>query len=166
VIVEPAGRDEFLGLMRETYGTSMSDAEFDWWFDGNPAGPRILNVARDDDVTKYGVRRKVDKAGKKSRFKAPKVQRLVTPVVRARRARKVKATIAGVRKSAQQRREYLTLISRERMVARQRKNALKQRQKTGGFKSDLAAYNKAGAPKAKAKAAAPKAAAAAAPKKK
>ncbi len=49
VIVEPAGRDEFLALMQETYGSAMSPAEFDWWFDRNPAGPRILNEARDDD---------------------------------------------------------------------------------------------------------------------
>src|SRR5881392_2472535 len=48
MIVEPAGRDEFLALMAETYGESMSPAEFDWWFDRNPAGPRILNAARDE----------------------------------------------------------------------------------------------------------------------
>ena len=55
MIVEPAGRDEFLALMLETYGESMSPAEFDWWFDRNPAGPRILNEARDDDGTPLGV---------------------------------------------------------------------------------------------------------------
>jgi GNAT superfamily N-acetyltransferase len=55
VIVEPAGRDEFLSLMVETYGESMSTAEFDWWFDRNPAGPRILNEARDDDGTPLGA---------------------------------------------------------------------------------------------------------------
>jgi hypothetical protein len=55
VIVEPAGRAEFLALMRETYGSAMSEAEFDWWFDGNPAGPRILNVARDEDGVALGV---------------------------------------------------------------------------------------------------------------
>jgi GNAT superfamily N-acetyltransferase len=48
VIVEPAGRDDFLALMQETYGSAMSPAEFDWWFDRNPAGPRILNAARDE----------------------------------------------------------------------------------------------------------------------
>lgn len=53
--VEPAERDEFLALMRDTYGSAMSEAEFDWWFDGNPAGPRILSVARDDDGTALGV---------------------------------------------------------------------------------------------------------------
>jgi GNAT superfamily N-acetyltransferase len=55
VIVEPSGRDEFLELMRETYGSAMSPAEFDWWFDRNPAGPRILNVARDSGGTALGV---------------------------------------------------------------------------------------------------------------
>ena len=55
MIVEPARRDEFLALMQETYGQSMSPAEFDWWFDRNPAGPRILNEARDDDGTPLGV---------------------------------------------------------------------------------------------------------------
>ena len=55
MIVEPAGRDEFLALMQETYGSAMSPAEFDWWFDRNPAGPRILNAARDDDGSALGV---------------------------------------------------------------------------------------------------------------
>jgi GNAT superfamily N-acetyltransferase len=55
MIVEPAQRDEFLALMQETYGSSMSAPEFDWWFDRNPAGMRILNEARDDDGTALGV---------------------------------------------------------------------------------------------------------------
>ena len=55
MIVEPAGRDEFLALMAETYGTAMTVAEFDWWFDRNPAGPRILNAARDDDGALLGA---------------------------------------------------------------------------------------------------------------
>jgi len=55
VIVEPAGRDDFLSLLQETYGSAMSPEEFDWWFDRNPAGPRILNEARDDDGSALGV---------------------------------------------------------------------------------------------------------------
>jgi hypothetical protein len=48
MIVEPAARDEFLALMGETYGAAMPAPEFDWWFDRNPAGPRLLNAARDE----------------------------------------------------------------------------------------------------------------------
>jgi GNAT superfamily N-acetyltransferase len=55
VIVEPAGREEFLVLMEETYGSAMTPAEFDWWFDRNPAGPRVLNAAREEDGTPLGV---------------------------------------------------------------------------------------------------------------
>lgn len=55
MIVESAGRDEFLALMTETYGAAMSAPEFEWWFDRNPAGPRILNLARDDDGSALGV---------------------------------------------------------------------------------------------------------------
>ena len=55
MIIEPAQREEFLTLMGETYGGAMTPAEFDWWFDRNPAGPRILNGARDDDGTPLGA---------------------------------------------------------------------------------------------------------------
>jgi small subunit ribosomal protein S6e len=118
---------------------------------------KLFNLGREDDVRRFVVRRKVDKDGKKSRFKAPKVQRLITPTVRARRVRKVKATIAGVRKSAAARREFLSTVSKTRQVNRQRKNALLHRQKASTEKANLAAFNKAGAPKAAKKAAAPKA---------
>src|SRR5258705_2623214 len=55
MIIEAAQRDEFLALMEETYGEAMTPAEFDWWFDRNPAGPRILNEARDDGGTPLGA---------------------------------------------------------------------------------------------------------------
>jgi GNAT acetyltransferase-like protein len=48
VIVEPATRDDLLRLLDETYGRSLSAEEFDWWFDRNPAGPRLLTAAREN----------------------------------------------------------------------------------------------------------------------
>jgi len=110
---------------------------------------KLFNLTREDDVRRFVVRRKVEKAGKKNRFKAPKIQRLITSTIRARRAAKVKATIEGVRKSAAARRNYLATISSARMANRQRKNALLHRQKAAQEKKDIAAFNKAGAPKAK-----------------
>ena len=41
--------------MHENYGSAMSAAEYDWWFDRNGAGPRIVNEARDEDGTPLGV---------------------------------------------------------------------------------------------------------------
>ena len=54
-MIVAAERDEFFALMQETYGSAMSAAEFEWWFDRNPAGPRVLNAARDDDGTALGA---------------------------------------------------------------------------------------------------------------
>ena len=56
MILEPAQRDDFLALMRETYGAaSMSGEEFDWWFGRNSFGPKIVTEAREDDGTPLGV---------------------------------------------------------------------------------------------------------------
>jgi GNAT superfamily N-acetyltransferase len=44
-----AQRAEFLGLMRDVYGEAMSEAEFDWFFERNPAGGRIVSVADDGE---------------------------------------------------------------------------------------------------------------------
>jgi len=40
---------------------------------------KLFNLDKDDDVRKYVIRRQINKDGKKPVFKAPKIQRLVTP---------------------------------------------------------------------------------------
>jgi GNAT superfamily N-acetyltransferase len=47
--LESSSGDAVLALMREVYGEAMSAAEFDWFFDRNPAGARILSVAEDGE---------------------------------------------------------------------------------------------------------------------
>jgi hypothetical protein len=45
----PPRRGDFLGLMREVYeGTGWSEEEFDWWFERNPTGHFIVNLADAD----------------------------------------------------------------------------------------------------------------------
>jgi small subunit ribosomal protein S6e len=110
---------------------------------------KLFNLSRDDDVSKFVVRRKVTKAGKKDRFKAPKIQRLITSTIRARRAKKVKVAIEKVRASAIERRDYLSMLATRRQAARQRKNSLLHRQLVGAHKADLKAFTAAkAAPKA------------------
>ena len=42
----PSDRDDYLGLLGEAWGErAMSGEEFDWWFDGNPAGQPALGGA-------------------------------------------------------------------------------------------------------------------------
>jgi len=110
---------------------------------------RLFNLSLEDDVRKFVVRRKVSKAGKKDRFKAPKVQRLITPNIQNRRRINFKALIDDVKKNAQARKEYLALVAGRRMAARQKKTALLRRRKVALDKASIAGHVKAGAPKPK-----------------
>lgn len=101
---------------------------------------KLFNLSRDDDVRKYVVRRKVSKEGKKDRFKAPKVQRLITTAIKARRAKKVKVAMEKVRRSAEERREFLRLIGTRRRAARQRKTASRHDHKVAAQKVEVAVF--------------------------
>jgi len=46
--VIPAEREPFLRVMREVYGDAMSSDEFEWWFERNPVGPRIVTASEED----------------------------------------------------------------------------------------------------------------------
>ena len=46
---EPQQLDAVLELMTRVYGEAPPRSEFDWWFDGNPVGPRTVVVALDGD---------------------------------------------------------------------------------------------------------------------
>lgn len=49
---QPSQRGAFLDLMREVYeGTAWSEDEFDWWFERNPTGRFIVNLAEEDGKT-------------------------------------------------------------------------------------------------------------------
>merc|ERR1712141_213111 len=49
---------------------------------------KLFNLSKEDDVCQYVIKRPLPlKEGKKQKYKAPKIQRLVTPVVLQRRAR-------------------------------------------------------------------------------
>jgi GNAT superfamily N-acetyltransferase len=46
-----AQRQPFLRVLREVYGSAMSEAEFDWWFDRNPVGPRLVTESEEGGAT-------------------------------------------------------------------------------------------------------------------
>ena len=48
VAYEPEWRDRVLELQRDVWGRSASADEFDWWFERNPAGPRVISLVPDD----------------------------------------------------------------------------------------------------------------------
>lgn len=45
---DPARRAEVFGLLNQVRGYDVDEEEFDWWFDGNPVGPRVLALAQAD----------------------------------------------------------------------------------------------------------------------
>jgi GNAT superfamily N-acetyltransferase len=48
---DPARRDEVFALLDRVRGYALDPAEFDWWFDGNPVGPRTIALAEEDGRT-------------------------------------------------------------------------------------------------------------------
>jgi len=112
---------------------------------------KLFALGRDENVRKFVVRRKVEKEGKKARFKAPKIQRLVTSTVKARRVKKIKARQALLRKSQETRKEYLAALTRDRRVHRQREAARRHVRKTAALHAikALQAAQKPKAPKVK-----------------
>jgi len=88
---------------------------------------RLFNLEKKDDVRKYAIRRKVEKDGKKPVFKAPKIQRLVTPE-RLQHRRQIRAEIKhryeNTRKLAT---EYNELVAKRHKEAREAKQLAKRR---------------------------------------
>ena len=46
---EPTRRAEVFALLDRVRGYELDPAEFDWWFEGNPVGPRTIALAEEDD---------------------------------------------------------------------------------------------------------------------
>jgi small subunit ribosomal protein S6e len=110
---------------------------------------QLFNLSVDDDVKRFVVRRKVQKEGKKPRFKAPKVQRLITPLVKARRLTKLKSRQSAARKSQEERRDFLKGLARARMIHRQRKAAHDRLAQAARDKVAIGVMKKSGASKKK-----------------
>jgi GNAT superfamily N-acetyltransferase len=45
---EPARRGEVFDLLNRVRGYDVDPREFEWWFDGNPVGPRTIALAEED----------------------------------------------------------------------------------------------------------------------
>ena len=92
---------------------------------------KLFNLNKEDDVRKYVIKRPLAiKEGKKARFQAPKVQRLVTPVVLQRKRHRLaikKRRIEG-RKEAEA--EYAKLLAQrrrdEKLRRRTRSNSMRE----------------------------------------
>jgi len=124
---------------------------------------KLFNLGRDDDVRKFVIRRQLPEKGeKKARSKAPKIQRLVTPITLERKRRKLAVMRTRRVKSREEREAYQHLLDRRRIVRGQHKKASATRKQLAVRSKEITSIaqeaSKAAAAAAKTAAAAKKAA--------
>lgn len=84
---------------------------------------KVFALTKEDDVRKFVVHRKIEKEGKMTYSKAPKIQRLITPA-RLQRKRKEKALVVKrYTKSKKEAEEYNTLLQQRKKEAATAKSA-------------------------------------------
>jgi len=83
---------------------------------------RLFNLGKEDDVRAYVVRRPLpEKEGKKPRTKAPKIQRLITPVVLQRKRHRLAVKRNRIQKKREDSAEYSKLLALRMKEAKERK---------------------------------------------
>jgi len=88
---------------------------------------KLFDLEKGDDVRKYVVRRTIPlKEGKKGKpkTKAPKIQRLVTPIVLQRKRRRQALKVRWAKKSREEAAAYAKLLAQRRKEARDKRQAL------------------------------------------
>ncbi|KAI4489586.1 hypothetical protein M0802_011023 [Mischocyttarus mexicanus] len=89
---------------------------------------KLFNLSKEDDVRQFVVKRPIQKEGKKERLKAPKIQRLITPLTlqRRRHRRALKKRRCLLRK--EQAADYAKLLAqRQKEAKNRRKEEIKRR---------------------------------------
>merc|ERR1712055_1068400 len=82
---------------------------------------KLFNLSKEDDVRQYVVRRPLpEKEGKKAKSKAPKIQRLVTPVVLQRKRARFALKKKRVTNKREAHAEYMKLLAQRMKEAKER----------------------------------------------
>lgn len=120
---------------------------------------KLFNLSKEDDVRQYVLRRPVNtKEGKKARTKAPKIQRLVTPLALQHKRRRLALKRQRSTKRREEAAEYAKLLAQrakakqQEKIARRRSSASRSSQTDE--KKEKAPVKATAAPPAKAPAAA------------
>jgi len=91
---------------------------------------RLFDLKKDDDVRRFVIKRPKTKKNGKEKLKAPKIQRLVTPVHIQRRKKKLAEIKERHRAGKEEHAAYEKLLRKRKQVSLQRKRARIQRKKT------------------------------------
>merc|ERR1712093_798866 len=85
---------------------------------------KLFNLAEEDDVRKFVLRRAVTTKNGKEYKKAPKIQRLVTPRQIRRKAKRVELKRGRAEKNKKEQAAYLALVAQRAKEAKERRHEL------------------------------------------
>merc|ERR1711887_222961 len=89
---------------------------------------KLFNLTKEDDVCQYVIKRPLPlKEGKKQKFKAPKIQRLVTPAVLQRKRHKVALKRRRSEKNRLAAAEYSKILAQRQKEAREARELKRKR---------------------------------------
>jgi len=89
---------------------------------------KLFNLSKEDDVRTYVIKRPLpQKEGKKQRFKAPKIQRLITPVMLQRKRHIVALKRRRAEKRKHEAAEYAKLLAQRQKEAKEQKESLRRK---------------------------------------
>merc|ERR1719312_1682767 len=89
---------------------------------------KLFNLTKDDDVCQYVIKRPLPlKEGKKQKFKAPKIQRLVTPAVLQRKRHKVALKRRRAEKNRLAAAEYSKILAQRQKEAKEARELKRKR---------------------------------------
>ena len=95
---------------------------------------KLFNLSKEDDVRQFVVKRPIQKEGKKERFKAPKIQRLITPLTLQRKRHRL--ALKGRRSLArkQQAADYAKLLAQRQKEAKNRRQEELKRRRSASMR--------------------------------
>jgi small subunit ribosomal protein S6e len=89
---------------------------------------KLFNLTKDDNVCQYVIKRPLPvKDGKKPQFKAPKVQRLVTPIMLQRKRHRLALKRKRAEKNRQSAAEYAKILAQRQKEAKEAKEMRRKR---------------------------------------
>merc|ERR1719230_216433 len=91
---------------------------------------KLFNLTENDDVRKFVVRREITTANGKEYHKAPKIQRLVTPVQLQRKRHRVALKRQRAEKNKTEYAAYKALVDRRQREAKERRQELLQKRRS------------------------------------
>merc|ERR1712055_1184469 len=102
---------------------------------------KLFNLSKEDNVCQYVIKRPLPaKEGKKQKFKAPKVQRLVTPIMLQRKRHRIAMKRKRSEKNIIAQAEYAKLLAQRQREAKDAKEA--KRRKTGSGTSRTKSFSR------------------------